>query len=61
MFLKIVKDDEDNSIIKDSSREKKIKEIKKRYFPIDNNEDENNINVIDNENIDGNNYENINV
>ena len=61
---KIVKDDEDNSIIKDSSREKKIQEIKNRYFPIDNfdnNNDENNINVIENENIDDNNNENINV
>ena len=61
---KIVKDDEDNSIIKDSSREKKIQEIKNRYFPIDNfdnNEDENNINLIDNENIDENNNDNINV
>ena len=61
---KIIKDDEDNSIIKDSSREKKIQEIKNRYFPIDNfdnNNDENNINVIENENIDDNNNENINV
>ena len=61
---KIVKDEEDNSIIKDTSRQKKIEEIKNRYFPIDNynnNDDENNINVIDNENNDDNNNDNDNV
>ena len=61
---KIIKDEEDNSIIKDSSREKKNQEIKNRYFPIDNfdnNDDENNINVIDNENNDDNNNDNDNV
>ena len=61
---KIVKEEEDNSIIKDTSRQKKIEEIKNRYFPIDNynnNDDENNINVIDNENNDDNNNDNDNV
>ena len=61
---KIVKEEEDNYIIKDTSRQKKIEEIKNRYFPIDNynnNDDENNINVIDNENNDDNNNDNDNV
>ena len=59
---KILKDEEDNSIIKDTSRKKKIEEIKNRYFPIDkfgNNDEENNINFIDNENNDDNNDDNV--
>ena len=56
--------DNDFTNTENTIRERKVQEIKNRYFPIDNfdnNNDENNINVIENENIDDNNNENINV